>query len=86
MRYHEGIECGTDDSGIAHEWFVITSLASAHCLCLRCNRCGRLGAVYDPSAAEWSRTAGTNRPYRWRDDSRVKVFLQFADKALRGSL
>jgi len=86
MRYDEGIKCGTDEAGIAHEWLVLTTFLQGFCLVVKCAKCGRHGVVRDPSAAEWSNAIGAaTRPYGWHDDARVKILppSPFAGKALR---
>ena len=57
-----------------HEWVVYSTALQEGWLMLQCVGCGWGAVVTDPSLAEWSEAFyAPSRPYRWHDESRVRV-------------
>jgi hypothetical protein len=58
----------------AHEWIVLSGALDEGWLMLQCVGCAQHGVVLDASFAEWTETFDPpSRPFRWYDDSRVKI-------------
>jgi hypothetical protein len=61
-------------SAHAHEWVVFSTDTGEGWLMLQCVLCGKHAAVEDPSRDEWAEAFyAPSRPYRWLDESRVRV-------------
>src|ERR1051325_1475738 len=57
-----------------HEWVVFSTALQECCLMLQCVECGLMGTVDDPTKEEWSKAFhAPSRPYRWDDESRVRI-------------
>src|SRR4051812_43497559 len=58
----------------AHEWVVFNTALRERWLMLQCVECGLHAAVEDKSPGEWAQAFhAPSRPYRWYDESRVRV-------------
>ena len=63
-----------DSATCKHEWTVYSTATAQVCLELYCNNCAICGAVFEPTAEEWSQAFhAPSKPYRWHDNDRVTV-------------
>lgn len=76
-----GMEKAVSDH--VHEWVVFSTALTEGWLMLQCVECGQHAAVEDPSADEWSDAfQSPSSPYRWHDESRVRIMLHVGQKPL----
>jgi len=66
-----------DPKDCKHSWWVYSTAIADGTLEVECLKCKALGAVYEPTSAEWSKAYDApDCSYRWREPSRVKCSEQ----------